>query len=206
MPIDFFGYYSLLTPFVDSYYRIDQKEKAQSVFEQVEAKHQSQLYYFASLSLNLQYQLGEEILTEIERYRALVEAVLDNKDEEKLVEYIQRFRNSSRKFSFLYGEYDYYTALEEFVEGLYLGGENDQARELVDKIADVYDERLALLSRFSPQRQEELYNQIMEELNGYRRVLLYVNLFDTDEYRDSLENRVFVSMEGLAVFDSLLEN
>jgi len=206
MPIDFFGYYSLLTPFVDSYYRIDQKEKAQSVFEQVEAKHQSQLNYFASLSLNLQYQLGEEILTEIERYRALVEAVLDNKDEEKLVEYIQRFRNSSRKFSFLYGEYDYYTALEEFVEGLYLGGENDQARELVDKIADVYDERLALLSRFSPQRQEELYNQIMEELNGYRRVLLYVNLYDTDEYRDSIENRVFVSMKGLAVFDSLLEN
>ena len=92
------------------------------------------------------------------------------------------------------------------MEGLYLGGENDQARELVDKIADVYDERLALLSRFSPQRQEELYNQIMEELNGYRRVLLYVNLFDTDEYRDSLENRVFVSMKGLAVFDSLLEN
>ncbi len=206
MPIEYFGYYSLLTPFVDSYYRIDQKEKARSVFEQVEAKHQSQLNYFASLSLNLQYQLGEEILTEIERYRALVEAVLDNKDEEKLVEYIQRFRNSSRKFSFLYGEYDYYTALEEFVEGLYLGGENDQARELVDNIADVYDERLALLSRFSPQRQEELYNQIMEELNGYRRVLLYVNLFDTDEYRDSLENRVFVSMKGLAVFDSLLEN
>mgnify|MGYP000022704651 FL=1 len=70
MPIDFFGYYSLLTTFVDSYYRIDQKEKAQSVFEQVEAKNQSQLYYFASLSLNLQYQLGEEILTEIERYRS----------------------------------------------------------------------------------------------------------------------------------------
>ena len=27
-----------------------------------------------------------------------------------------------------------------------------------------------------------------------------------DEYRDSIENRVFVSMKGLAVFDSLLEN
>ena len=206
MPIDFFGYYSLLTPFIDSYYRIDQIEKARSVFEQVEAKHQSQLNYFASLSLNLQYELGEEILTEVERYRALVEAVLDNKDEEKLAEYIQRFRESSRTFSFLYGEYDYYTALEEFVEGLYLGGETEEARALVEKIAAVYDERLALLARFSPERQEELYDRIMEELNGYRRVLLYVNLYDTDEQRDSLENRVFASMKDLAVFDSLLEN
>ena len=49
MPIDFFGYYSLLTPFIDSYYRIDQIEKARSVFEQVEANHQRHLVSFARL-------------------------------------------------------------------------------------------------------------------------------------------------------------
>ncbi len=206
MPIDFFGYYSLLTPFVDSYYRIDQKEKARQVFEKVAAKHKSQLNYYTSLSLNLQYELGEEILTEVERYRALVEAVLDNKDEEKLAEYIEQFRASSSAFSFLYGEYDYYTALEDFVEGLYIGGETEKARALVEKIAAVYDERLALLARFSPERQEELYDRIMEELNGYRRVLLYVNLYDTDEERDRLENRVYTSMKSLAIFDRLLED
>ena len=177
-----------------------------SVHARVAAKHKSQLNDYASLSLNLQYELGEEILTEVERYRALVEAVLDNKDEEKLAEYIEQFRASSRAFSFLYGEYDYYTALEDFVEGLYLGGETEEARALVEKIAAVYDERLALLGRFSPERQEELYDRIMEELNGYRRVLLYVNLYDTDEERDSLENRVYASMKGLAIFDRLLED
>ena len=84
MPIEYFGYYSLLTPFVDGYYRIKEKEKAREVFEAVAKKHQSQLDYFNSLSLDLRYELGEEILTEVERYRALVEAVLDNKDTEKL--------------------------------------------------------------------------------------------------------------------------
>ena len=93
MPLDYFGYYSLLVPFVDAYYRIEKKEKAREVFEAVAKKHQSQLDYFDSLSLDLRYELGEEILTEVERYRALVEAVLDNKDNEKAGEYIQNFRS-----------------------------------------------------------------------------------------------------------------
>ena len=33
MPIKYFGYYSLLTPFIDGYYRIGEKEKAREVFE-----------------------------------------------------------------------------------------------------------------------------------------------------------------------------
>jgi len=206
MPIDYFGYYSLLTPFVNSYYLIGEKEQARKVFEHVASKHQSQLDYFNSLSLNHKYDLGEEILTEIERYRALVEAVLNNKDEEKLGEYIQLFRKYSRNFSFLYGEYDYFTAMEEFVEGLYLGGETEAARSLALNIARVYDERLEIISSFSAQRQMELEERIMEEINGYRRILLYVNLYDSKEHRDSLENQVYERIRELAVFETLIEN
>ena len=35
MPIDYFGYYSLLVPFVDGYYRIDQIEKAQDLSKEL---------------------------------------------------------------------------------------------------------------------------------------------------------------------------
>ena len=113
MPIEYFGYYSLLTPFIDGYYRIGEKEKAREVFEAVAKKHQSQLNYFNSISLDLRYELGEEILTEVERYRSLVEAVLDNKDNEKVGKYLQTFRSYSSAFAFLYGEYEYYTAMDE---------------------------------------------------------------------------------------------
>jgi hypothetical protein len=205
MPIEYFGYYSLLTPFVDAYYRIEKKEKARKVFEAVAKKHHSQLDYFNSLSLNLRYELGEEILTEVERYRALVEAVLDNKDNEKVGIYIQNFRSYSRAFAFLYGEYDYYTAMEEFVEGLYLAGEIEEARALVNKISEVYDERLEVIQGFEPERQLQLRNRIMDEVNGFRRILLYVNLYDNEAQRDSLENKIYNRIKDLVIFDDMVE-
>ena len=206
MPINYFGYYSLLAPFVDGYYRIGKTEKARKVFEAVAKKHQSQLTYFNSLSLDLRYELGEDILTEVERYRTLVETVLENKDKEKLGSYIQDFRAYSSYFAFLYGEYDYYTALEEFVEGLYLAQETENARALADKVAGVYENRLRIIGGFEPERQRELNDRIMDEINGFRRVLLYVNLYDTDEQRDSMENRVYNSIKNLVVFEDLIED
>ncbi len=206
MPIDYFGYYSLLTPFVESYYRIDKKEKARKVVETVAKKHQNQLDYFNSLSLDLRYELGEEILTEVERYRTLVEAVLDNKDSEKMGDYIQSFRTQSRPFAFLYGEYDYFTAMEDFVEGLYLAGKKKEARALAKKIGDVYDNRLEIIQGFEAERQLELRDRIMEEINGYRRILLYVNLYDDKEIRDSLENKIYNRIKDLMIFEELIEN
>ncbi len=206
MPIDYFGYYSLLAPFIDSYYRIGEKEKARKVFEKIAQKHQSQLNYFGSLSLDLQYELGEEILTEIERYRALVEAVQNNKDTEKMGEYIVSFITFSDQFRFLYGNYDYYTAMIEFIEGLYLSNNEIKARELIEQIASVYEERISIISGFSPERQNELNDRIMDEVNGYRNVLLYVNLYGTEEQRDSLEKRIYTSLKQLSLFEEIIEN
>lgn len=206
MPVDYFGYYSLLTPFIDGFYRIGKKEKARTIFEKVARKHQSQLAYFNSLSLDLRYELGEEILTEIERYRALVEAALDNEDLEKTGEYIEEFRNQSRLFSFLYGAYDYYTTLQPFVEGLYKSQEKEQARELLTKIAEVYDERLRLISSFDPERQRELEDRIMEEVNGYRELLAFVIRYDQPEQREKLENRIYKSMKSLEMFKEIIDD
>ncbi len=206
MPIDFFGFYSLLTPFIDNYYRIGQKEKARIILEKVAKKHQSQLNYFASLSLNLQYSLGEEILTEVERYRTLVESVMDNKDQEVLAKYIQEFRFFSQDFSFLYGQYDYYTAQVEFVEGLYLGGVKEEARRLAGNIAQVYEERIEMISSLTESRQIQLEDRIMDEVNGFRRILLYVNLYDDQTQRDSMEQRVYGAIKELALFNELIEN
>jgi hypothetical protein len=52
----------------------------------------------------------------------------------------------------------------------------------------------------------ELEERIMEEINGYRRILLYVNLYDSNEHRDSLENQVYERIRELAVFETLIEN
>ena len=62
MPLDYFGYYSLLVPFVDGYYRIDAIEKARDLSQKIAYKYADRLEYFTSLDANTQYGLGEEII------------------------------------------------------------------------------------------------------------------------------------------------
>ena len=203
MPVDYFGYYSLLTPFIEGYYRIGATEDARKLFEQIAEKYRDQLEYFESLSLNFQYDLGEEILTEIERYRSLIEVIIDNNDEEFMASKIVAFQKHTAPFEFLYGSYDYFTSQEDFVAGLYIGGDSIAGRSLIENIAFVYEKRLSQLSSLDPEDQTIYEEIIMDEVNGYRRLMLYVSLHETDAYRDSMEKRVFVAIEPLAMFDSL---
>ena len=45
----------------------------------------------------------------------------------------------------------------------------------------------------------------MDEINGYRRILLFVNLYDDDAQRDSLENKIYNSIKDLVIFDEMME-
>ena len=104
---------------------------------------------------------------------------------------LKEFQKSSIDFSFLYGKYDFYTSQEEFIEGFYLSGDTLNARKLVDEISLVYDERLKLISNFDSTRQLELEERIMDEVNGYRRILFYTNLYD-DKDREEFLKRGFI--------------
>ena len=95
--------------------------------------------------------------------------------------------------------------MEEFVEGLYLAGEIEDARALASKISGVYDNRLKIIQGFEPERQLELRSRIMDEINGYRRILLYVNLYDNEAQRDSLENKIYNRIKDLVIFDDMIE-
>jgi len=67
---------TVFVPFVDGYYRIDEIEKPKNYLKKLLKNTADRLNYFKSLDANLQYTMGEEIITEIERYRTLVEADL----------------------------------------------------------------------------------------------------------------------------------
>lgn len=203
MPVDYFGYYSLLTPFIQSYYRIEAKEEARNLFEQIAEKYRDELEYFESLSLDLQYNLGEDIITNIERYRTLVEVIIENKDEEFMASKIIDFQNHTAPFEFLYGSYDYYTSQEDFIEALFLGDDSNAARLLLENIAAVYEKRLSRLTEIPKEKQVAYEDIIMNEVNGYRRLMLYVSLYEDDEYRVSMENRIFNAIKPLAMFDEM---
>ena len=78
---------------------------------------------------------------------------------------------------------------------------------LLTKLLKCMRNRLRIIGDFDPNRQRELNDRIMDEINGFRRVLLYVNLYDSDEERDEVwKNRVYNSIKNLAVFEELIEN
>ncbi|MDG2397270.1 MAG: DUF2723 domain-containing protein [Flavobacteriaceae bacterium] len=204
MPIEFFGFYSLIPPFIEGYYRLGETESSRQLFLKIREKYEDKLRYFKSLELELQYNLAEEILTEIERYRALIEVVQDNQDNDFLGDCILNFQNSSQNFIFLYGDYEYYTIMDEFIEGLYLSNNNIEARKLLLKIAKQYDERFKIISELSEENQTYLEDRIKEEMDGYRRLILYSTIYDKKDFSDSIEKRVFKSISNLKNLESLL--
>lgn len=80
MPLDKFGYYSLVEPFAGGYYKVGEKAKAQDLLNRLIQKYKEELNYYATLSASDQTDLAIDIITEIERYRSLLEVMKDNND------------------------------------------------------------------------------------------------------------------------------
>ncbi len=102
MPVDYFGYYTLLEPYIGSYYEIGRKEKAQNLFFSVSKKYQENLSYYSGLSLENQEALFEDIYTDIQRYKSLVD-VLIQYDEDLAKKEGEVFNNYLKLFRSFYG-------------------------------------------------------------------------------------------------------
>ena len=75
MPIEQFGYYTLVEPFATGYYELGKKEKAQQILKTLIGKYQENLTYYRSLTINQQNRLVNDISLDIERYRSLLEII-----------------------------------------------------------------------------------------------------------------------------------
>lgn len=80
MPLDKFGYYSLVEPFADAYYKVGETAKAQDLLNKLVKKYNENLNYYSTLTPSDQTDLAVDIITDIERYRSLLHVMQDNKD------------------------------------------------------------------------------------------------------------------------------
>lgn len=78
MPLEYYGYYQLLQPFVEGYYVVDEKEKARDLTKQIGNKHKQQLMYYAGLNLEDQVYYMNDIVEQIEIWRQLIEITQEN--------------------------------------------------------------------------------------------------------------------------------
>src|SRR5699024_6040506 len=76
MPVQQFGFYSILSPIIASYYKIGETEKAREVWKEVATIYQQNLDYYAQLSESDQDRTLSEIIENMQRYRDLVDIVI----------------------------------------------------------------------------------------------------------------------------------
>lgn len=100
MPIDYFEYYSLLEPFVIGYYELNKPEKARKIYEEVTEKYKEQLSYYSGFNFNRQRAIADEIISNMERYRSLVqltkmydEEQYGRKEAKEFNDYLKLFRH-----------------------------------------------------------------------------------------------------------------
>ncbi|AWH73392.1 hypothetical protein DCS32_04220 [Dokdonia sp. Dokd-P16] len=106
MPVDIFEFYTLVEPYITGYYEIGETQRAQEIWKEVAAKYQEQLTYFSKVDEELQYKYYEEILTNIEKYRSLVDLLIINDDRELFEKEATVFDNYMRTFPYLMGDDD----------------------------------------------------------------------------------------------------
>lgn len=80
MPLDKFGYYSLVEPFAKGYYAIGEKAKAQELLEKLMTKYKENLNYYINLNAVDQTDIAVDIITDIERYRGLLLVMKESGD------------------------------------------------------------------------------------------------------------------------------
>lgn len=75
MPIKYYGLYELVHPFVEGYYNVGEKEKARQLATELVQKSKESLDYYKTLKLEDIEYYGNEIVTDIEVWRQLLQIV-----------------------------------------------------------------------------------------------------------------------------------
>ena len=102
MPLDQYGYYTLVEPFVDAYYKVGETSKARDLFERLKIKYQERLNYAAGTSLDQQYDNIDDIIGDMEAYRRNIDILIVNDDREMAEKETLIFNEYIEKFSHFY--------------------------------------------------------------------------------------------------------
>jgi len=171
MPLDYFGYYSLVTPITAIYYKAGSTQKGSELAVKLATKFANKLSYYESFGNTDQQLYAETILVDVERYRAVLEVAVDANDTATASTLIKDFIENTRQFAPLYSAYDYYTPMEAYVSVLFAADMPESGRLLFNAIAQVYQNRLALFSQIPTEELQYYKESIRLEIESYQRVL-----------------------------------
>ena len=99
MPVDIFGYYTFLEPFIGAYYEVKAREKARNLYKNVTLKYQESLTYYSRVSERNQSKHIQTIYSDIERYKSLVDTISLYEEEGFIKIEMEKFNGFLRLFT-----------------------------------------------------------------------------------------------------------
>ena len=104
MPVDDFGYYTLLEPYISAYFEVGNTEKARQLYLDVAKKYQENLMWYSKQDLSTQSDIIDEIFTDIQKYRSLVDGLVAYDERDFALEQTKVFNKYLGLFGPLMGD------------------------------------------------------------------------------------------------------
>ena len=97
-PVEKFGFYTLVDPFVNGYYKIGEQDKARTLAESLIKKQIEVLNYYKDATKNFQNENYYEIAQNLEIFRTFLITMQENADEE----YYEKYRKVFNDWNTIY--------------------------------------------------------------------------------------------------------
>ena len=195
MPVDKFKLYTLVEPFIAGYYQVNKPKKARQVFNDLGFMYKDHLNYYATLPVEEQVLIADDILTDIERYKTIIITGIENKDISIIKTEIPYYLNAIKPFKPLMQRINYGISLDRLIEGLYKADLRNEARQLYLLETAKVQRNLDAANKMSEEQMYSYAEQVLMDVTDYKKLLRII-----DKHEDS----IFFNKEK-AIFDKKLD-
>jgi hypothetical protein len=137
MPLEYYGNYSMLEPFVSGYYELDKKEKARDLLNKIILKYQNELDHYNALTLQEQEVNYTRIQQALVRYNSITEVPVFYKDQEMIDKHVDTYNDYFEPFVRYLNDAYYIRKDGENLEGVFPdSAAATELRDLLDHAGD----------------------------------------------------------------------
>lgn len=101
IPIEYYGYYNFVLPFIDGCFKIGETKKALETYAHIKKIYEDRLRYLMGLSIDEKYGHVENILEDLQGYRRLIDILYENGEKRFAEQETQNFNGYVDAFQFV---------------------------------------------------------------------------------------------------------
>ena len=156
------------------------------MFNQLEEKYNQSLNYYSNLDYaeNSEfsiYSFTDNIITDNERYRTLVESAIGSNDPTFKSSAVKNFIENTEFVKEIYGEYEYYTLLIPFLETSCNSDDKNYCQDIYSKISAQLKDRLGIFSEMSDKNRNDYVENIANDIFRFSSILNIIKESNVNE-------------------------